>query len=469
MTAESRGDTTSVARSELMALAAEVNGPVLAPGDEGFADEIATWNQALVHRPLVAVGVTCAADVQAAVRFAAVRDLPIAVVATGHGAVVPADNAVLINLRRLDQISIDENARTATVGAAVEAQALIVAAAKAELAPISGSSPNVGVVGYTLGGGVSTTLGRTYGYAADQVLSAEVVTADGVLRRVDAETEPGLFWAIRGGKGNFGVVTSLTFRLVPMTRLYGGGLYYSAEHVGAVLAAYRAVVADAPDKLTVSFAFLRLPPLPFVPEPLRGVFTVHVRVAYLGSTSEGERLIARLREAAPRVIDAVRDMPYTEIAAIHADPVDPVPAYEISTLLRDFPEEAVSALLAAAGPDAETPALMVEIRQLGGELGREAKTPSAVGHRDAKFLFFAGTVGVPEMGEAFEGPLQTLVDALEPWATGSKQVNFLSAIDVAPERVAKAYEPATYARLRLVKGVYDPTNLFRINHNIPPQ
>jgi len=468
MTAESR-DTTSVTRSELMALAAEVNGPVLTSGDEGFADEIATWNQALAHHPLVVVGATCAGDVQAAVRFAAVRDLPIAVVATGHGAVVPATDAVMINLRRMDQISINENARTATVGAAVEAQAMIVAAAKVDLAPISGSSPNVGVVGYTLGGGVSTTLGRTYGFASDHVLSAEVVTADGVLRRIDAETEPGLFWAIRGGKGNFGVVTSLTFRLVPMTRLYGGGLYYSAEHVHAVLAAYRAVVADAPDELTVSFAFLRLPPLPFVPEPLRGRFTVHVRVAYLGSASAGEQLIARLREAAPRVIDAVRDMPYTEIAAIHADPVDPVPAYEISTLLRDFPDEAVSALLAAAGPEAETPALMVEIRQLGGALGREAKAPSAVGHRDAKFLFFAGGVGAPEMGEAFEAPLQALVDALGPWAAGGKQANFLSGIDVAPERVAKAYEPETYARLRLVKGVYDPTNLFRINHNIPPQ
>jgi FAD/FMN-containing dehydrogenase len=237
---------------------------VLMPGERGYARQCATWNLALDHRPAVAVSAASSADVQAAVRFAADRNLPIAVLATGHGAVVPADGAVLINLRRMDDIRIDPASGTATIGPGVEAQQFIDAAAEHGLAPIAGCSPNVSVVGYTLGGGMSGTLGRTYGYAADHVHAAGLVTADGTLRHISASATPDLFWAIRGGKANFGVVTSLTVDLVPVVRLYGGGLYYAAEHAGDVLKAYRRLVARAPESLTASVAFLRLPPLPFV-------------------------------------------------------------------------------------------------------------------------------------------------------------------------------------------------------------
>lgn len=409
---------------DVIRLAAEVTGPVLLPGDERYAEETATWNLALAHRPAVVVGAAGAADVQAAGRFAAARDLPVAVVATGHGAVVASDGAVLINLRRMDGISIDAQARTATVGAAVEMQSLIDAAADEGLAPLAGSSPNVGVVGFTLGGGLSPTLGRRYGFAADHVRTAEIVTPDGELRCIDAEAEPDLFWAIRGGKGNFGVITSLTVDLVPVTRLYGGGLFYTGEHVRKVLDVYRRIAAEAPEELSVSFAFLRLPALPFVPEPLQGRFIVHVRVAYLGSAADGANLIADLRGAVPLLIDSVAEMDYTAVAGIHADPLDPVPAYEISSMLQDFPQEAADALIAAAGPDVDTPALMIEIRQLGGALAREPRAPNAVGNRDAKFQLFAGAVGAPGMEETFRGALDGLVRALAPWSRGRKQINF---------------------------------------------
>ncbi|REF99279.1 FAD/FMN-containing dehydrogenase [Asanoa ferruginea] len=439
------------------------------PGDERYAEDTATWNLAHTHRPAVVVGAACVADIQAAVRFAHAHNLATAVVATGHGAVLPADGAVLINLRRMDTVVIDADRRRATVGPAVEMQSLVDAAAAEGLAPLTGSSPNVGVVGFTLGGGLSPVLGRAHGYAADHVRSAEIVTADGELRTIDAQTEPDLFWAIRGGKGNFGVITSLTIDLFPVTRLYGGGLFYGGGHVGPVLNAYRKLAADAPDELTVSFAFLRLPPLPFVPMPLRGRFAVHVRVAYLGSATDGERLVADLRAAAPPLIDSVVEMPYSAVASIHADPVDPVPAYEVGCLLSDFPEKAADALVAAVGPGIDTPLVMIEVRQLGGALAREPRTPNAVDNRDAPFQLFAATVGAPGMEAAFWPALSQVVDTLAPWVTGRKQVNFLTAYDTTPEAVEQAYDPATYARLARIKAAYDPGNLFRINHNIPPR
>ncbi|MBB2940548.1 hypothetical protein FB565_000252 [Actinoplanes lutulentus] len=454
--------------ADLAWLTAQVYGPVLVPGDDRYAEETATWNLALTHRPAVAVGATCVLDVQTAVRFARARNLPVAVVSTGHGSFVAADGAVLINLRRMDCVTIDAQRRTATVGAAVEMQSLVDAAAEEGLAPLASSSPNVGVVGFTLGGGISPTLGRSHGYAADHVLAAEIVTPDGEVRYVDDRTEPELFWAIRGGKGNFGVVTSLTVALFAVTRLFGGGLFFAGEHAAAVLAAYRALATDAPEQLTVSVALLRLPAKPCVPQVLRGRFSVHVRVAYLGSAERGRALVAGLREAAPTLIDTVAEMPYTMMADIHADPVEPLASYEVSAELADFPDEAAVALLSAAGPDAEIPALMVEIRHLGGALAREPRAPSAVEHRTAGFQLLVVAVGEPAMAHVFRPGLEAISAALAAWTTGKTQINFLTGYDVTAAAVAKAYPDDTYRRLRRIKTAYDPRNMFRINHNIAP-
>jgi FAD/FMN-containing dehydrogenase len=461
--------TYVIDRDDLTRLTAEVAGPVLAPGDDGYVEETATWNTALAQRPAVAVGATSPADVQAAVRFAGANGLPVATLATGHGAVVPSDGAVMINLRRINGISVDAGSRTATIGAAVTAQRLIQAGAEVGLAPLAGSSPNVGVVGLVLGGGVSPTLSRTYGFTADHVHAAEIVCSDGSLRRIDPDHEPDLFWAIRGGQGNYGVVTSLTLGLVPVTRLYGGGLYFAGEHVTPVVDAYRRLVAAAPQELTVSFAFLRLGPAPSVPEPLRERFSVHVRIAYLGGAADGQRLLADLRAAAPALIDTVAEMPYTAIGAIHADPAEPTPTYEMSALLRDFPAAAAAALIAAAGPGADTPAGMIEIRQFGGALGREPRVPNAVGNREAAFQLSAAVFRAPGMAEEFRAPLAALADAMASWTTGGKQANFLTGYDTTAEAVARAYEPDTYRRLAEIKRAVDPRNMFRINHNIAPR
>src|SRR5688572_10922006 len=219
-------------------LARAVTGPVLSPGDPRFADEVAPFNVAHQPRPAVVVGATSTADVAAAVRWAADRGHTVAVQATGHGLTGSLDGAVLITTDRLDTVVVDPASRSARVGAGVRWRGVIDAAAPHGLAPLSGSSSGVGVVGYTLGGGLGL-LSRQYGFAADHVRRAELVTADGAIRAVDAETDPDLFWALRGGKGNLGIVTELEFDLVPVARLYGGGIFFPGGSAPEVLHAFR--------------------------------------------------------------------------------------------------------------------------------------------------------------------------------------------------------------------------------------
>ena len=326
-------------------LRAKISGGVITPDDDGYAAENTVFNLTQRLEPALVVAAESAADVQAAVRFAARRGLPVAIKSSGHQVIQPAHGAVLITTDRMNQVEIDAAARTARVEAGVRWQQLIEAAHPHGLAPLSGSSPDVGVVGYTTGGGMSPTLGRSFGYAADHVHAVEIVTADGTLRRVTPSTEPDLFWAVRGGKGNFGVVTALEFSLFPVPVLYGGGIYFAGERTGDVLRTWAKWVADLPWEMSTSVAVQRLPPLPELPEPLRGAFVVHLRVAYSGAVSEGERLLAPLRALGSIVLDAVGEMPYTEVGAIHAEPIDPIPYYDRSVSLRELSPETVDAFV----------------------------------------------------------------------------------------------------------------------------
>lgn len=447
------------------ALLQNVAGPVLIPADAGYAAETAAWNLSVRHRPVLTVGAVGEQDVVEAVRFAAAYRLPVAVMATGHGSVVPADGALLITTHRMNAVLVDEHARTVRIEAGVRWGEIVTEAARFGLAPLAGSSPSVGAVSYTLGGGLSPTLGRHYGFAADHVRSIELVTADGQLRLTDPEHDPELFWALRGGKGNFGVVTAMTLDLFPVTRLYAGGLYFGGEHAVAVVAAYRDLTERAPDELSSSFAFLRLPDAPFVPEPLRGRFVVHVRVAFLGSTRAGEKLVAGLRAVAPPIIDTVAEIPFTAFAGVHSDPEGPLPVHESSRLLSELP---TGTLIDLAGPEADFPVTLVEVRHLGGALARRPGTPNAVGNRDARFQLFCSAVTSPDTAARSTAARNALFAAVAPWTSHGNVVNFLGADDATTQRVRDAYEPATYARLVGVKNAVDPTNMFRINHNIPP-
>jgi FAD/FMN-containing dehydrogenase len=445
-----------------------LDGTVFLPGDPGYDEERGGFNLSVEWRPEAIVGATGPADVLATVRFAGLHGLPVGVMATGHTAAVPADGAVLISTKRMQGLHIDPARGTARVEAGVRWNRVIREAAVYGLAPLNGSSPIVGAVGYTLGGGIGP-MARAYGFAADRVHSLDVVTADGAISTVTPEREPDLYWGLVGGKGNLGVVTSMEFELVAESRFYGGGLFFPGDSAEVVLRAYRHWVATVPEEMTSSLALLRLPPIPTVPEPLRGKFVVHVRIAYLGSETDGDRLLRPLRDSAELLVDTVDELPYTAIGTVHDDPVDPLPAFERATFLRSFDEGTITALMKLAGPGTDSPLLLVELRHLGGALGRPNGPPNAVGNRGAAFLLLGVGVPSPDTPAAIViGQLDLLIEQLGPWSTGKTYLNFLGALDTAPERVREAFDEADYARLVDLKTTYDPTNMFRLTHNIPP-
>jgi FAD/FMN-containing dehydrogenase len=442
--------TTNLTSQPAHELGDLLDGPVLADADPRVAAELAPFNCTFTPSPAVTVGATSAREVAAAVRWAGDHGHPVAVVATGHGLHSDLSGAVAISTRRMRDVTIDPHARTARVGAGARWAQVIEAAAPHGLAPLNGSSSSVGVVGYTLGGGVGP-MGRRFGFAADHVRRVQLVTADGAIREVDAASDPELFWAIRGGKGNFGIVTELEFDLMPVTTLYAGGIFFPASACADVLHTYRRWVQTLPDDATNSVALLRLPPDPALPEPLRGQFAVHLRFAHLdgGSGSEGEKLLAPMRAVAAPLMDLVGEMPYASVDSIHMDPTEPLPVWERGAGLRELP---------AAAVDVDVPLIMVELRQLGGALARPAAVPNAVAGRDAAFSLFAIGPMAGSLTEVVPAVTQSVADALAPWASRGGLLNFQGVAD--PARVASLWSDTDRARLLAVKRRVDPAGVF---------
>jgi FAD/FMN-containing dehydrogenase len=439
-------------------LVCQVSGPVYFPGDPGFAAEIAAWNLATVHQPVVAVGATSSADVAAAVRWAGAIGLPVAVQATGHGAVTAAVDGVLITTRRMAEVAVDSVRRTARVGAGATFAQVVEAAAPYGLAPLCGSSSHVGVVGYTLAGGLGL-LARRYGYAADHVRTLRMVTADGRILDVDAMREPELFWAVRGGQGNFGVVTSLEIELVPVTTVYAGGIYFPGAAAAELLHAYRSWTATLPEETTTSIAILRLPPLPQIPEPLRGQVVVHLRFVHLGGADEGARLLAPMRAVAPAIVDQVADLPFTSSDAIYQDPTDPKPGWQRAVLLTELNAQVVDRILAVAGPQAELPLAVVELRQLGGALSRPAEPANAVPGRGAAFVLNVLGVMLPGLEEVVPASGAAVIEAAEPFTTPGVLLSYAGR--ATPEQLRAGWAAPERDRLMRVKAAYDPANMFR--------
>jgi FAD/FMN-containing dehydrogenase len=447
-------------------LVVTVAGSVLLPGDAGYEEERAVWNLNHELVPAMIVVPKSAADVQAAVNFAVGQHRPVLVKTTGHQIVGEAHGAVVIATHRMNDITIDAANRTARIGAGVLWSEVIAMAAKAGLAPLNGSNPTVGVSGYTLGGGLSPTLGRSHGYAADHVRSLDVVTADGELRHVNAESEPDLFWALRGGKGNFAVVTTLEFDLFPVSRLYGGAIYFAGERTAEVLRVWTQWHPRTPETMVTSIAVMRMPSMTGVPEPVRGKFLVSVRIAYNGTTTDGERMIKPLRAAAPAVLDTVRDMPYAEVASIHSEPTEPVPYYERGIMLREFPTQAQDKLIELVGPDAETTLVIAELRALGGAWDREPAVPNAIATRGLPYSLLGVSAGPRSQEQQLKRSVAELLDGMKPWQGDRRFVN-----NLAPDEAADAaaiYGSERYERLASIKKTYDPTNMFRLNHNVKP-
>jgi FAD/FMN-containing dehydrogenase len=449
---------------DIHTLSMAVSGIVAAPDSPGFAEETFAYNAATVHRPDVVLGAADAQDVAAGVRWAAERRLPVSVQSTGHGADSAVDGGLLINTRRLQELKIDPVERTARVGAGVKWRSVLEASVPHGLIGLHGSSTDVGVVGYTLGGGLPV-LGRAHGFAADHVRSMEVVTADGALRRIDAEADAELFALMCGGKGNFGIVTALEFSLFPLGEFYGGGIIYPGADAALILAAFRGWLATLPDAAAPSISLLRLPDLEFVPAPLRGQFVVHLRFAFLGNREDGDALLAPMRAVSTPLMDTAGPMSYLDVDQIHMDPPDPLPFTDGGALLKDFGEEAARELLRLAGDGTDCPLLLIEIRPLGGALSRGGVLPDAVSGRDAAFLLFLLGFKMPPVAEAVTGSIRAILAALAPYSTGYTLVNFHGEPGDEADR-ARAWSPAVYERMRAAKASYDPGNLLRFGHAI---
>ncbi|MEV7550601.1 FAD-binding oxidoreductase [Amycolatopsis sp. NPDC089917] len=436
---------------------------LLRSGDSGYDDELAGFQTAVTRRPDVIVAAESAADVVEAVRHAAERGLPIAVHSTGHGVGVPFEGGVLVTTHRMTGIRIDDG--IARVEAGVRWGAVVEAAAEHGLAPLSGSFPGVGVVGYTLGGGFSL-LGRKYGLAADQVTAIEVVTTDGELRRATPDTEQDLFWALRGGRDNFGIVTALEFRLVPVTRLYGGSLQFGTGSLAAVLRAWRDWAADLPREMTSSLAMVPMPDLPMVPEPLRGQHVAQIRIAYLGDAAEGERLVAPLRAAAEPLGDTLAELPFTESGKIANEPPFPHGYRADNATVSELTDTMLDAILEHAGPDAPLPTVVL-LDLLGGALSDAPEHPGVGWDREAAFTVRALSVVDDASIAAIKAAHGKLFDALKPWSTG-KLLTFVYGESDPAEEASKVYSPADLRRLAEIKSAVDPANLFRLTHNVEP-
>jgi len=449
-------------RPPLAALKRRLHGALLMPDDPDYAAVATPWNVAVPSAPAGVVRAADAHDVRAAVVAGFRAGLRVDVRATGHGAAPTDATTLLVHTADLDELVIHPEG-WARVGAGVRWTQLLEEAAPYGLAPLCGSAPDVGVVGFLTGGGLGP-LARTHGLGSDHVRSFDVVTGDGKLRRATPTENPDLFWGLRGGKGALGIVTAVELDLLPITQVFGGCLYFDGADADVVAKAWAAWVTGLPEAATTSLAILRLPPLPAVPAPLAGRCTVAVRFVWTGDSAAGAATIMPLQSAAPVIFGGVGEMPYREIGMVHADPRDPMPSTESAVLLETLPSAAVDALISVVGPDTDCPQVLVEVRHLGGAVARRPDHGDAMSHRDAAFTLLAVGIGVPPAVGPTQAHAAQIKTAMAPWTTGGNLPNFGGAPTV--DSVRECYDPATLRRLQSLAAHYDPNGVLAGNRSL---
>ena len=437
-------------------------GRVVTAEDAGWDAARQAYNLAVDQRPELVAYPRDAQGVAELVRFARERELRIAPQRTGHnaGPLGSLERTILLKTDDLGGVTIDRLAGRARVGAGMKWEHVVPQASEMGLAALHGSTPDVSIAGYSLGGGLGW-YGRKHGLATNSVTAIEIVTADGELRRVDHEREPELFWALRGGGGNFGVVTALEFDLYPVREVYAGVMFFPFERSAEILHAWRSITPDMPDEMTTVGRLMQFPPLEEVPEPVRGQSFVLVEGFYLGGQAAGEELLRPVRELGP-VMDTFAMLPPVGLAEIHMDPPDPIPAVSDTMLMADLTDKAIDDMVAVAGPGSGSMLATVEFRHMGGALGRTQPHHGALAKLEGDFAMFAGGMAVdPAMTAANEAQLALLNGALAPYQSG-QYGNFVERT----ADVSSFFGAETYARLQRVKGEYDPDGLFRANHAI---
>jgi FAD/FMN-containing dehydrogenase len=441
------------------ALRGRVAGAVVLPDDADWDDVRQAWNLAVDQRPAAVVLVESVEDIRATVDFARTHGLRIAAQGTGHGAcsLPPLDSTILVKTSRLRGVEIDARTRRARVEAGALWADVVAPAAERGFVVLHGSSPDVGVMGYTLGGGIGW-LARSHGLAANSITAIEIVTADGRLVWADHETEPDLFWAVRGGGGSFGVVSAIEIELFETPELYAGAMFWPVERAPEVLRAWRTWTDTVSNEVMSVGRVMHFPPLPHIPEPLRGNSFAIVEAVFAGGERDGAEVFAPLRALEPAIdtFGAVGPMALTEL---HMDPKDPIPAAGDGMFVETLPLAAIDAVFATAVP----PLLTLEIRHLGGALAMPSSRHGAVGSIDADFVMFAaGHTPTADAHVAVVDAIDRAKRALAPWETERTYFNFSER----PIDPARLFPPATLQHLRDVRAAYDPAALFVSNHPI---
>ena len=455
---------------QLETLRTRIHGIVVIPEDQEYENARQTWDaKTFDQHPAMIVFPAIAADVQIAVAFAREQNLLIAVQGGGHGHPHPADNALLINFANMINVQIDGEAATARVEPGVLLNALVKAANAHGLAPLNGFAATVGVVGYLLGGGIGW-LARQYGSGAGSIRSVEMVTADGDLFQANESTHPDLFWGLRGGGGNFGIITALECALYPVNEIFAGLVAYPIEQGKDVLNAYLRWTETVPDELTSALRITHFPSSPTLPPAMSGKSAILVMACYNGEAATGEALLAPMRTLGTVLLDTFATIPYSQVATIANDPDDAPPLflYSESSAFQAFASRDIETLLDIAGKRTSG-IFQVEIRQLGGALARQPDDAMAFNCRNAHFYLDVQAMA-PSSDQLGEGKrsIATLMQALHPDMMEETLINFLGAGNVGPYLTRAAYSPENYQRLRTLKDRYDAKDVFRFNHNIPP-
>jgi hypothetical protein len=442
-----------------------IAGRVATPNDPDWDEARLAWNLAADQRPEAVAFAESHEDVAKTIRFAGENGLRVAGQGTGHGAFGLAgslEGAILLKTERMRGIEVDPDTQTARVEAGVLVAELSAAAQKHGLSSMPGSSPDVGVTGFTLGGGLSW-LGRRYGFACNRVRAIELVTADGEARTVSAEGEPDLFWALRGGGGGYAIVTALQLNLIPISEIYAGALVFPAELGADAVKAYRDWATGVSDDVTSVVRFLTPPPIPDVPEPIRGRPLLTIDGACIGGQAEGEAIVAPLRELGETIMDTWGQIPAEGLCRIHMDPENPVPGLGEGMTIRELPDEAIEAFAGVAGLGSGSPLLLSELRHLGGALGRPDPNGGALTHLDTDFVMYGvGLPMTPELGEAIPRHLEKIEETMRPWAGEGSYFNFTER----PCDVDAILPADVCARLGEVKRKWDPDGRIVANHAV---
>jgi FAD/FMN-containing dehydrogenase len=457
------GSPAAITDGDLESLRGALDGDALVSGDSAWDAGRQAWNLIAQQDPALIVHAESARDVAATLNFAREHDLRVAPQGTGHGAAPLPDlgGAILLRTGRMTSVSVDPAAQVATIGCGAKWSDVVGPVAEHGLAALHGSSGTVGVAGYTVSGGLGW-LARSRGFACNSVRGMEVVTADGEIRRVDAESDSDLFWALRGGGGTHAIVTSFDHGLVEMREAFAGSMMWPIERAREVSQAWREWTAAAPDELGATLKLVRFPPFPHIPDPLRGRALVAVTFVYAGEEADGEEVLAPMRALGEPYMEMVGTLPAPALSTLAGDPEDPVPGGGAGLLLESLDEDAIDAYVELAGPDTDVPLIFLELRRLGGALDRSDPAHGALDVAGAGYLLYGvGAVMSPEVGEAIKALFSRVEERMAPWTA---KHSLLAFAEQRPD-LRGCFPVAVAERLERIKAERDPDGLILANHS----